>query len=482
MMVGNIIIGTVLGLAVLVESYTSENLCPGGLVKCPEYMTCCQLANKEYGCCPFSQAVCCPDHVHCCPQNMQCDVAHQTCVKDGFPFKFFWQVPVQPELLEEVNTPSNTLGHQTEISEPEQLEETLKETKCPDEHNCPGDFTCCKMYNGKYGCCPFDGATCCPDTFHCCPKNFNCNPKTGGCYNKVMNFSMNAYRLKPKSSKMTSRKVKTNQVQNDLTVPGGKCPDGHPCPSIMSCCKMLGKSFGCCPYADAVCCTDLMHCCPHGTTCNTTIGTCDVQKNLKWSVPAQSLQAHMLSEVPEFKISSETKLDSEVGIVCPNRQYHCNDGETCCPVGGGAYGCCPMPLATCCPDRVHCCPHGYDCVNGGCRRRADSPNNLELLLNQFSAPIKIKEVESLALAMPSGEISNVVCPDRQSQCPDGNTCCEIASGGFGCCPMVQATCCGDMETCCPYGYWCTEGGCERVPGVASNLLPFLNKTPLSPSF
>lgn len=32
-------------------------------------MTCCLLASKRYGCCPFPNAVCCQDHVHCCPAS-----------------------------------------------------------------------------------------------------------------------------------------------------------------------------------------------------------------------------------------------------------------------------------------------------------------------------------------------------------------------------------------------------------------------------
>lgn len=57
----------------------------------------------------------------------------------------------------------------------------VKESKCPDDHVCPGDFTCCKMYSGLYGCCPFHDAECCLDGFHCCPRGSQCIPTTGGC-------------------------------------------------------------------------------------------------------------------------------------------------------------------------------------------------------------------------------------------------------------------------------------------------------------
>ncbi|KAK8740214.1 hypothetical protein OTU49_003104 [Cherax quadricarinatus] len=488
MMVGiNLIVGAL--YAILGMSYANETLCPGGLVKCPDYMTCCQLANMEYGCCPFPTAVCCPDHVHCCPQNMKCDVIHQACLKNGFPVKFFWNVPVQPELLEVVDSESKTLDLQAETNEAEQPQDNLDERKCPDEHVCPGTFTCCKMYSGKYGCCPFDGAECCLDGFHCCPKGSHCNPDTGGCYHEKMNFTMNAYSMKTKLPKATKSKAKPKPFHHNVAVPGGKCPDGHPCPNKLTCCKVISQGFGCCPYSDGVCCTDLMHCCPHGTTCNTTLGTCDVQKNLRWSVPAHFLQTATLLEVPELEKNSAVEILNETDIVCPNRRYHCNDGETCCPVGGGAYGCCPMPLATCCPDKQHCCPHGYDCVSGTCQRRTtDSRNHLQLFLEKLPTPIRDGKQTSSDITLPnsdvtlpSDEVADILCPDFQTQCPDGNTCCPITGGRYGCCPMQEATCCGDLETCCPYGYWCTDEGCERMPQTISNLLPFLNKIPISPS-
>ena len=55
------------------------------------------------------------------------------------------------------------------------------------------------------------------------------------------------------------------------------------------------------------------------------------------------------------------------------------------------------------------------------------------------------------------KVVNVVCPDGLSECPDGNTCCKLSSGGYGCCPLPKATCCSDEIHCCPDGYSCSEG-------------------------
>lgn len=53
---------------------------------------------------------------------------------------------------------------------------------------------------------------------------------------------------------------------------------------------------------------------------------------------------------------------------------------------------------------------------------------------------------------------NVLCPDGQSECPAGNTCCRLMSGRYGCCPLPQAVCCSDLLHCCPNGYSCSSGG------------------------
>ena len=34
-------------------------------------------------------------------------------------------------------------------------------------------------------------------------------------------------------------------------------------------------------------------------------------------------------------------------------------------------------------------------------------------------------------------LSNIVCPDQSSFCPTGQTCCQLGSGAYGCCPMAN---------------------------------------------
>lgn len=41
--------------------------------------------------------------------------------------------------------------------------------------------------------------------------------------------------------------------------------------------------------------------------------------------------------------------------------------------------------------------------------------------------------------------------------------------------LFQATCCSDQEHCCPHGYTCKDGGCEKEPGLPFALPAFTPK-------
>ena len=131
-------------------------------------------------------------------------------------------------------------------------------------------------------------------------------------------------------------------------------------------------------------------------------------------------------------------------VVCPDGQSQCPDGNTCCKLSSGQWGCCPLPNAACCSDGEHCCPNGYTCdVSAGtCTKQGKT-------IDLFT------KIES--------KVRNVVCPDGQSECPDGNTCCKLSSGQWGCCPYPKAVCCSDGVYCCQNGYTCdvSAGTCTK---------------------
>jgi len=45
-----------------------------------------------------------------------------------------------------------------------------------------------------------------------------------------------------------------------------QCRDGSYCPGLQTCCLAM-YGVGCCPYEDAICCGDGIHCCPNGFIC-----------------------------------------------------------------------------------------------------------------------------------------------------------------------------------------------------------------------
>jgi len=76
--------------------------------------------------------------------------------------------------------------------------------------------------------------------------------------------------------------------------------------------------------------------------------------------------------------------------------------------------------AVCCSDKEHCCPEGYTCdVSAGtCNKGLHSMS--------WNA-VAVRDVDRVFS-------SNVVCPGGQQECDVGQTCCELDSGSYSCCP------------------------------------------------
>uniref|UniRef100_A0A8B9CGV9 Granulin precursor n=1 Tax=Anser brachyrhynchus TaxID=132585 RepID=A0A8B9CGV9_9AVES len=147
---------------------------------------------------------------------------------------------------------------------------------------------------------------------------------------------------------------------------------------------------GCPPPAQAVCCSDGQHCCPQGTTCD--------------------LERSMFGDV---------KCDDEMS---------CPDGNTCCRLSSGAWGCCPLEQ-----------------VGGAWGGHAKTPAR--------------------------GRGGDVKCDDETS-CPDGSTCCQLTLGTWACCPLEQG--CGRRPQCPLFGHsrdcvGVSGGGC--MPRTAPPAAP-----------
>lgn len=149
-----------------------------------------------------------------------------------------------------------------------------------------------------------------------------------------------------------------------------KCPDGGQCPDKETCCRGT-KGYNCCPYPDvsgvgtlemwvwktcvnlpfvpvqAVCCADMLHCCPSGYACNLGTQMCEKQKLPWFNIPmvmeeaekssALLLPASSPRDLEESRVPAEEKSSA---VRCDN-YYQCPDGTTCCRSQGGSWSCCP---------------------------------------------------------------------------------------------------------------------------------------------
>ncbi|KAL4222497.1 hypothetical protein ACF0H5_018536 [Mactra antiquata] len=353
--------------------------------ECPNGNTCCKLASGQWGCCPLPEAVCCSDGVHCCPAGETCDVSHGKCNRGNIQTDWFKK---QPAIK-------------------------VGGVKCDSTHECPDGNTCCELASGQWGCCPLPEAVCCSDGVHCCPAGDTCDVSQGKC---------------------NRGDIQTDWLKKQpaIKVGGVKCDSTHECPNENTCCKLASGQWGCCPLPEAVCCSDGVHCCPAGDTCDVSQGKCN----------RGDIQTDWLKKQPAIKVG---------GVKCDST-HECPDGNTCCKLASGQWGCCPLPEAVCCNDGVHCCPAGDTCdVSQGKCNRGDIQT--DWLKKQ-----------------PAIKVDNVEC-DSTHSCPSGNTCCKLASGQWGCCPLPEAVCCSDGLHCCPYGTTCdTSAGKCNSNNIKSDLI------------
>ena len=246
------------------------------------------------------------------------------------------------------------------------------------------------------------------------------------------------------------------------------CSDHMACRDDQTCCKLVDGSYGCCPFAHAVCCSDKVHCCPANKWCDTKHGKC-IDPTMVFQ---KSLSSYVTSE----------SSGSGLGLICADKS-ECSDKSTCCMLKGGKYGCCPFERAVCCGDGLHCCPNGYACTKQGtCVASSDVyttilPRIVPMKKKVIAVPMKKKvpavpnsavyaypdtvpmlrklpatKTKSIQKQFPAilKAITRVKCDDKSS-CPLGTTCCKLSSGEYGCCPYKKAVCCIDEEHCCPNG-------------------------------
>ncbi|KAM4624047.1 granulin b isoform 2-T2 [Polymixia lowei] len=405
-------------LCVALLGLSTALICPDGGT-CEDKNTCCKSIAGGYGCCPLPNAECCSDHLHCCFEGTVCDLLHAKCINKTVSLPWVKRLLAQPPMP----LP--------------QLKRGVKAVICPDqESECPDDTTCCQLPDGSWGCCPLAKAVCCEDKRHCCPAGTTCDLTHSKCLSATLESL-------PMLEKLPARK-RTNKPVGVSSV---TCPDGKSsCPDGTTCCLLIGGDYGCCPYPEAMCCSDYLHCCPSNTTCDLEHEMC---KSGETEVP-------LVKKIPA--------LPNDVD--CPDRVSTCPDETTCCQMANGTYGCCPMPNAVCCSDHLHCCPSGTQCdlAHSTCV----SPQGETTVATKIPA----------ATTVPAQNTVHAVPCNDSVACAEGNTCCKSSQGEWACCPLPKAVCCEDHLHCCPHGTVCNleASTCDDASGNA--VVPWLNKVPV----
>jgi len=267
------------------------------------------------------------------------------------------------------------------------------------------------------------------------------------------------------------------ETESNVDVGGNCSSPQYKCTNpVDTCCgNVVLKKFACCSLPNAVCCTDLLHCCPTGFKCDEVRKRC-FKMNTFGNVeilPFSQMEAASNPNVDNEKAVKESiNLDrKEVLLISKNKTHLCPDNITRCEEN---HTCCSLNKTL-----DYCCQEGYICALGlYCLK----PGGL------IDSNFEIDEPEEKAVATGESDGNTfessghtVMCPGGHVECPDGNTCCAAAKEGeWQCCNFQNATCCSDKKHCCPNGYKCDLQSLQCVPNIHRNLLGWLPNLPLSP--
>ncbi|KAH9279958.1 Granulin -like protein [Echinococcus granulosus] len=349
-------------------------------------------------CCPFEGGVCCNDGEHCCPPGYECDILTKSC----------------------------------RLSPKDELSSISDSRVCPlVDSGCRNTDTCCVMFDGTMGCCPYEEADCCADGYHCCPRGTHCTSDSDGCV--------------PRSGAWVNPFEPSNYLIGRKRV---KCSDGKSaCHKGSTCCKTVGSGapFACCPFENAVCCNDGEHCCPQGYLCDSRNGGFCVSLSTIPIIPVVSGEA--------------SKHPVEETVMCDDSSYCEGPNATCCQLADDSWGCCPFLDAVCCKDRKHCCPSSYECDT------------------TYNACVRSDDASSTIRA--SSEILPALTSKYLGACFPKATPCS-GNGKTGCCPLENAVCCSDGLHCCPKDSVCTASGWCLMEGDKSLTDGFLRAPRLLP--
>ncbi|XP_075528303.1 progranulin-like isoform X2 [Dermacentor variabilis] len=417
---------------------------------CPDGATCCKIDDEAWGCCPYEFGQCCEDGRHCCPTGYSCDGANSSCTHKVTQQRLFRTLLARDE--------------RGEVSR----ESSVGNVRCPDGNYCLDGQTCCLLTSGHYGCCPYQHAECCSDHSSCCPEGYQCRVSTHQCIHAITNHTV---AMVKKVDPIVPALTSVASLRNELSVQNIRCPDGNYCNDGQTCCLLTSGQYGCCPYAHAQCCSDHASCCPEGYICKVSTRQC-LHAASNHTMP-------MVQKVQPVLLSSATPEVTGELIRCPDGAY-CQDTQTCCLQKSGRYGCCPYVHAQCCSDHASCCPEGFRCKVSTRQCIHATSNHTVAMLEKVNSIVP-EPVELPPQKSDESSVGNVRCPDG-NYCLDGQTCCLLTSGHYGCCPYQHAECCSDHSSCCPEGYQCRVSTHQCIHATTNHTVAMVKKVdPIVPA-
>jgi len=166
-------------------------------------------------------------------------------------------------------------------------------------------------------------------------------------------------------------------------------------------------------------------------------------------------------------------------VPCGDNSTYCPSGSTCCPLDSNTrFGCCPIPDAVCCTDRLHCCPSGMQCDTA----HAQCTNG-QIRLPMYPKSSQHHSSENTGEAKSGAKLTHGTSKKQETvirkagvyleagrrECRNGDvcegesTCCYDESNEEAyCCPTLNGKCCKNGEKCCARGFVCSSYGDECV--------------------
>ncbi|KAI6182642.1 Granulin [Aphelenchoides bicaudatus] len=156
-------------------------------------------------------------------------------------------------------------------------------------------------------------------------------------------------------------------------------------------------------------------------------------------------------------------------IQCGDNSTYCPTGSTCCPLDANThYGCCPIPDAVCCEDKLHCCPSGMQCDTAHAQCTNSRGVSLPMYKKHFGSSEERLPSETSPLEKSNSYKTGVPLQGSTLECKNGDlcsgesTCCHDSNNEAYCCPTSKAKCCRGAKKCCPYGFVCSTYGDECI--------------------